>query len=166
MNVTNPQLLREKVVNHFNNILRCSSKSIDIEHSIYNKSIRECGVYHIEASWDNELFGILYLDIFKKTNRFVKLKPEHILDGLFSACEIAFKTDEELYPENWDKLIEEKKILFENKYFPKIEASTNNFQCRKCKSNECTYYQLQTRSADEPMTTFVSCIKCGSNWKC
>ena len=31
---------------------------------------------------------------------------------------------------------------------------------------QCTYYQLQTRSADEPMTTFVTCIKCGTRFKC
>ena len=36
------------------------------------------------------------------------------------------------------------------------------FQCGKCKSKECTYTQLQTRSADEPMTTFVYCMACGN----
>ena len=79
---------------------------------------------------------------------------------------MAFKTNQELYPEKWNKIIEDKKLRLENKYFPKIEASTDNFNCRKCKSNQCTYYQLQTRSADEPMTTFVTCIKCNARWKC
>jgi len=36
------------------------------------------------------------------------------------------------------------------------EASTDAFKCGKCKQRKCTYYQLQTRSADEPMTTFVT----------
>lgn len=37
--------------------------------------------------------------------------------------------------------------------------------CGKCRSNKGTsYYQMQTRSADEPMTTFASC-KCGHRWK-
>lgn len=26
--------------------------------------------------------------------------------------------------------------------------------------------QLQTRSADEPMTTFVTCVACNNKWKC
>ena len=36
----------------------------------------------------------------------------------------------------------------------------------KEKYTQCSYYQLQTRSADEPMTTFVTCINCGARWKC
>ena len=54
----------------------------------------------------------------------------------------------------------------QNRYAPKLEANTDNYTCRKCKSRDCSYYQLQTRSADEPMTTYVTCVKCGNRWKC
>lgn len=40
------------------------------------------------------------------------------------------------------------------------------FKCGKCKSVKTTYYQMQTRSADEPMTTYVTCKNCGHRWKC
>ena len=40
------------------------------------------------------------------------------------------------------------------------------FKCRKCKSTKTSYYQMQTRSADEPMTTYVTCKACGTKWKC
>lgn len=39
------------------------------------------------------------------------------------------------------------------------------FTCRKCKSTKTTHYQMQTRSADEPMTVFISCLKCGNRWR-
>lgn len=39
------------------------------------------------------------------------------------------------------------------------------FQCFKCKGYETVYNQLQTRSSDEPMTTFVTCLKCQNRWK-
>ncbi|XP_062849158.1 transcription elongation factor A protein 1 [Trichomycterus rosablanca] len=39
------------------------------------------------------------------------------------------------------------------------------FTCGRCKKNKCTYTQVQTRSADEPMTTFVFCNECGNRWK-
>jgi DNA-directed RNA polymerase subunit M/transcription elongation factor TFIIS len=39
------------------------------------------------------------------------------------------------------------------------------FKCGKCKSKKTDYYQMQTRSADEPMTTYVTCMACGNRWK-
>ncbi len=45
------------------------------------------------------------------------------------------------------------------------QATTDQFQCGKCKQRKCQYYQMQTRSADEPMTTFVTCTVCGNRWK-
>ena len=78
---------------------------------------------------------------------------------------MVFMNHQELQPEKWNDLIEAKKIKDENKFSPKIEASTDDFTCSKCKSKKCTFYQLQTRSADEPMTTFVTCIECGNRWR-
>ena len=39
------------------------------------------------------------------------------------------------------------------------------FACIKCKSKLTQYYEMQTRSADEPMTVFASCTECGAHWK-
>jgi transcription elongation factor S-II len=46
------------------------------------------------------------------------------------------------------------------------EDYVGQFKCGKCKSVKTTYYQLQTRSADEPMTTYVTCLGCSNRWKC
>jgi len=43
---------------------------------------------------------------------------------------------------------------------------TDMFRCGKCHQRKCTYYQMQTRSADEPMTTFVTCLNCNNKFKC
>ena len=71
----------------------------------------------------------------------------------------------EQFPENWKELIDEKfkreKVLYETKK----EAMTDQFKCKKCKSRETAYYELQTRSADEPMTIFITCLNCGNRWK-
>ncbi|KAG8690538.1 RNA polymerase II elongation factor [Ceratobasidium sp. 423] len=45
------------------------------------------------------------------------------------------------------------------------EAETDAFQCGRCKNFKTRYRQAQTRSADEPMTTFVTCTVCGNKWK-
>ncbi|EAL68293.1 RNA polymerase II elongation factor [Dictyostelium discoideum AX4] len=61
-----------------------------------------------------------------------------------------------------DKFNTEASMLGQNN-----EATTDQFQCGKCKQRKCTYTQLQTRSADEPPTTFVKCcVKgCGNRWR-
>ena len=38
--------------------------------------------------------------------------------------------------------------------------------CSKCKGTKTSSYALQTRSADEPMTVFVTCLTCGKRWRC
>ena len=37
-------------------------------------------------------------------------------------------------------------------------------KCRRCGSGNTTYYQLQLRSADEPMTSFFTCGACEQRW--
>ena len=39
------------------------------------------------------------------------------------------------------------------------------FRCGKCRGYKTTFYQMQTRSADEPMTVFVTCHTCNIRWK-
>lgn len=47
-----------------------------------------------------------------------------------------------------------------------VEKSISaEFQCGKCKQRKVSYSQAQTRSADEPMTTFCECLACGNRWK-
>ena len=42
------------------------------------------------------------------------------------------------------------------------------FKCGKCKQKKTTYYQLQVRGGDEPMTTFITCCNpaCRNRWRC
>lgn len=40
------------------------------------------------------------------------------------------------------------------------------YKCYRCNTKKTYYFQMQTRRADEGMTTFVSCLNCGNNWKC
>jgi transcription elongation factor S-II len=58
-----------------------------------------------------------------------------------------------------------KKALCECERGQTRQASTDQFKCGKCGQRKCTYYQMQTRSADEPMTTFVTCVNCNNRWK-
>ena len=140
----------------------------NVEKSIFNFSIKKAIEMKVVRKWDNESFVIIYMNKFKMI--FHNLKNDIIVEKLkqnvIKPHEVSFLTHVELLPEKWKQEIQDKKLRLENKFFPKIEASTDNFTCGKCKTKACTYYQLQTRSADEPMTTFVTCTQCGNRWKC
>ncbi len=142
--------------------------ALNLEKGIYNYSIKQATERNIVKKWDNPYFTHLYIDRLRTILCNLK-NPDlkaRVMSKSIKPHELAFMTHQEMSPEKWQRLIDDKKIRDENKYAPKLEASTDNFTCRKCKSKECSYYQLQTRSADEPMTTFVTCIKCGNRWKC
>ena len=170
--VENPEAFRSNVCKKLSILLDegLSAQSIEnMEKSIYNYCVRDAGARNIVKKWDNPFFVQLYLDKLRSIYINIKQSSEFkdkLLTKQIKAHEVGNLTHQDMAPLKWQRLIEDKKIRDENKYTPKLEASTDNFTCRKCKSKKCSYYQLQTRSADEPMTTFVTCIECGSRWKC
>lgn len=119
--------------------------------------------------WENPFFVRIYLD--KLRSVYINIKDNKYISNLLEngdikPHQIAFMTHQEMKPEKWDELIKEKIKRDKNKFETNIEAATDTFTCRRCKQNKCTYYQMQTRSADEPMTTFVTCLNCDNRWKC
>jgi len=46
-----------------------------------------------------------------------------------------------------------------------VQETTDMFECGKCHERKTTFYQKQTRSADEPMTIFITCKACGNEWR-
>ena len=75
-------------------------------------------------------------------------------------------THQDMDPENWKTLIEAKIEREKNTYENDTQGTSKEFKCSRCKKRETKYIQVQTRSADEPMTTFVTCVNCGNHWKC
>ncbi|KAK8556567.1 hypothetical protein V6N13_064590 [Hibiscus sabdariffa] len=58
-----------------------------------------------------------------------------------------------------------KRALFDCERGGAPKATTDQFKCGRCGQRKTTYYQMQTRSADEPMTTYVTCVNCNNHWK-
>jgi len=166
--IANPETFRCNIRNKLESYLPDESICKNLEKGIYNYCIKEANERQIVKKWDNVYFTHIYVD--KLRSVYSNLRNPELIERIMSKSirshEIAFMSHQEIIPEKWVTLLSDKKIREENIYAPKLEASTDGFTCRKCKSKECSYYQLQTRSADEPMTTFVTCIKCGTRWKC
>lgn len=102
------------------------------------------------------------------------LKDQHnpdfrrkVLLGHIKPEQVVNMTPEEMASDDRQRQNQEikEKALFDCERGAKRQASTNQFKCNRCGKNECTYYQMQTRSADEPMTTYVTCVNCENHWK-
>jgi transcription elongation factor S-II len=139
----------------------------NLEKGVFNYAIKEANSKKIIKKWENPYFVQLYLDRLRSL--YLNLKNDELLSQLknkeITPQTFAFMTHQEMNPEHWRVLIDNKIKRDANKYTTNIKASTDMFTCKKCKSKRCTYYELQTRSADEPATIFVTCLDCGKNWK-
>jgi transcription elongation factor S-II len=146
-----------------------------IEKSIYNYTIKSARSKLIERSWECPRFKNLYKSNYMKVisnismNKNADFVLENLKNGSFKPEEIVMMSSYDLYPELWKDSLH-KLLLKEERQerFDKEEHQEHSsiFKCNKCKKHNCTYFQMQTRSADEPMTTFVTCVTCNIRWKC
>ena len=172
--VSNNDPIRNKHVLLINNEFNNEVLSRQLEQQLYNSSIRVAKERYIKRIWDNILFKKLYISKIRSfysnisTNSYVKNIhfKQKIVDGEIKVEQISYLSVYDICPENWAELLDKKIKRDKLKYEMKPTAMTDQFKCRKCSSRSCSYYEVQTRSADEPMTTFVSCLNCEKNWKC
>jgi len=165
--------VRKSVYDKFFKLINDEKITKRLEKGLYNFIIDIAENENIVKKWDNTIFKSMYLQkalsIYSNLNKESYIKNTRLLDRLknkeFKPQELPYLKPTYTFPENWKTLIDEKykrdKVLFETKK----EAATDQFKCSRCKKNECTYYELQTRSADESMTIFVCCLNCGKRWK-
>jgi transcription elongation factor S-II len=140
----------------------------NLEKGVFNYAIKEARRRKIVKKWENQSFQQLYVDHLRSIfcnldtspNIITQLKQKELTPET-----LAFMTHQEFDPAHWKILIDRKIKRDESKFVKNIHASTDMFTCKKCKSKKCTYYELQTRSADEPATIFITCLDCGKNWK-
>ena len=165
--IDDPTMFRKNLCEKFTEILQSDVLATNLERGIFNYSLKEATSRKTIKKWENPYFVQIYLDRLRSI--YYNLKNPDILSQLQNnellPQTLAFMTHQEINPEHWKILIEQKVKRDANKYTTNIQASTDMFTCKKCKSKKCTYYELQTRSADEPATIFITCLDCGKNWK-
>ncbi len=170
--VTNPNF-RTNIQTHiqsafFSTATAAAKFAKNVEIGIYNYSIQEAKKKKIVKKWNNPHFVLIYKTHLKSVLANLKSNGallEDILSEKMRPEHIAFMNHQEMAPEKWSRLIAEKTERDKHKFEQNVEASTTMFTCRKCRGNQCTYYMMQIRSADEPMHCFITCTICGHRWK-
>lgn len=159
----------QKILGGFLNV----NQQLELEHHIYNGSLQVAHKKHILKNWSHPLYIEVYNALARSVignlnpNSYIQNKNlfQRFQEGKVTLEELAHFTFSDLYPEIWKDLSirqfeREKRQLEGNK-----SMATDQFECKRCHKRECTYYELQTRSADEPMTIFIQCVNCGKHWR-
>jgi len=162
MIVTDPVTLRKRIAGRFNAIILNEKVSENVEIGVYNYSVRFAKERNIVKKWTNKLFVEIYLS---KVKMLLANMTHSLIHSTPNPHLVAFMTHQELNPAKWKSLMDKHDKMKEHLFTDSTTANTNDITCFKCKQTNCSYYQLQTRSADESMTTYVMCLDCGNKWK-
>jgi DNA-directed RNA polymerase subunit M/transcription elongation factor TFIIS len=165
--IENPEQFRKNIREKLIVFFEKEKDSINLEKGVYNWTVKEATNKKVVKKWDNPFFVQIYIDHLRSI--YINLKNDRLIkmvnDGEIKSQDIAFMTHQEICPEKWEELIKAKSIRDKNKFEQNLEAMTDRYTCRKCKSKRCSYYQLQVRSSDEGITTYLTCLDCGQRMK-
>jgi len=162
---------RKFVIERFSELLEIPCEDticLNLEKNIFNYAVN----ISKNPRWDDNDFKKMYKHKFLSIQTNIRNNPtlkDKILKKKIKTKEVVEMRPEQLNPDGlYAKQMEAKihKELRKEYLAREMKNQEGFFTCNRCRSKKTTYYQLQTRSADEPMTTFVSCLNCDKNWKC
>lgn len=167
--------IRTKVIENFTELFGDGQLATDFETSLLKSVSELANRESIDKDWSNKIFWNLYRNkavslyenlagsqsyVQNEGNWLEKLKNKELDCQCFVDMAAV-----DICPQRWKSMIE-KIIESEKKLYSKNDSASIVIWCSGCKKkSKCTYYQMQTRSADEPMTTFVTCLECDKKWK-
>ena len=156
----NEKALNEKALNE---------KATAVEESIYRFAAHRCQtVYKIPPQWTDPSFVQLYTGRFRSLFHNLKHEPaflKRVRDGSIGVAELENMRHIEMSETKWAPYIQQ---LLEREMYTQNQnenrATSDMFVCPNCSSTRSTFYSLQTRGGDEPMTIFVNCADCNYKW--
>lgn len=167
--------IRDKVIENFNEILQNISFAQELETALLQSVNKQSIQDGIDVDWGNRVFWNMYRN--KAISVYENLRGEQsyvkndqnwlakIQSGEMTPTEFIQLNTVDVCPSRWKETMQ-KIIELEKKLYSRNMAGSVRRYCRSCKKEtKCEEFQLQTRSADEPMTTFVTCLECDKKWK-
>jgi len=138
-------------------VCRCEELATNLEESIFTQFKQTNPKYKNQVR--SRVFNL-------KDKKNVGLR-EGLLLGSITAQRLAVMTSAEMASDEVKKQREAfiKEGINDSALAVAEGTKSELIKCGGCGKNNTTYHQAQTRSADEPMTTFVLCNECGKRWK-
>jgi len=165
--------IRDKVVQNFTEVTSSEIAS-ELEAQLLYSIVNYCKLNGIDVDWANKVFWNTYrskaISLYEnlRTNGTVTNTENWAKKLLSREVDPKAFVDmpaEELCPSRWKAALD-KIVEAEIRLYSKNVSAAIYLYCSRCKKkSKCDYYQMQTRSADEPMTTFVTCLECDREWK-
>lgn len=162
--------VRARVVRRFHSILDNDVLAKQLDVCLWNWTLKSCLQDKIPIYWENKRFRYRYTT--RALSLAYNLKSNPDLLGKIWRREVGLKqyahmTPQEMRPDIYEPIYERlaKKHLKRMVPLDAESAPDGIHTCGRCKSKKTVYTQLQTRSADEPMTVFIACLSCGKHWK-
>ena len=162
--VPDEDTFRNSIIDIFEPILKSVSSANELEAAIYQFTMERYS-YWGQLQFRNTYRAKVRSIKFNLTNKNNPNFVEQVLNKKIPVSSIPFMKSYEIFPELYESIFE--KVAQKNlkEKFDTNKKVCGLFTCEKCKSKETTYYEMQTRSADEPMTAFITCITCENRWK-
>lgn len=140
--------------------------ALSIEMSIFEFSI----VYMLNNNFNENMLSAVYLDRFNDIYNNLNDDPiinnttlkENILNGSIHPQKLAFQSPEDIHPQRMEKYVK-KRLIREQR--SKSIATSDAYKCKKCGEKKVRVNLVQTRSADEPATLFITCLVCYFTFK-
>lgn len=142
-----------------------------LEVHVFNYTVRSLRDQKVPCVWDNPKFRYRYTTkawsmIFNLSN---PKNPGLLARVRAGSClkKLVHSSPAEMFPELWEPIYDEvARKQLRKQLTQDIDSVPDGAEaCGKCKSRKTVYYQMQTRSADEPMTNFFQCLACSKRWK-
>lgn len=88
--------------------------------------------------------------------------------GVRQLFEVHTRRPHLLNPGRWTEAMDRaarKSLVQEAAHIDPKDVADGIVQCSRCRNRKVIYTEMQTRSADEPMTIFYRCVICDKSWK-
>jgi DNA-directed RNA polymerase subunit M/transcription elongation factor TFIIS len=170
--------VRSKVIDKLRAVFADDSSGVlarRCERALFNWCIVSCKKDGIAPYWENPKFRYRYtnkaqslqFNLTNQKNPDLESLRQNVMRGDWSFEKLCSATPSEIFPELWQPIFEKvaEKQLRKQLTVDVDKMPDGAYECKACKSKKTGFYELQTRSADEPMTIYVQCFACQKRWK-